>query len=279
MADLVARESDVIRTISPNEQMPAEDIEIYLSAGRSALECISLSLHAGQKRPSEVRRILDLPCGHGRVLRYLKAAFPDAEITACDILPDAVDFCASTFGAIPVYSDADPATIPIKDNAFDLIWVGSLFTHLDVDLWSRFLSVFRSFLHPTGVLVFTTHGYDAYRRMVTDNFNYGIPYYRKTAILYNYERHGFGYVKYPGSNSYYGLSLSDPAWVVTHIAKFGGLRIVCFSEKGWVNFHDSFACVRDSDWKESHANVSPYLYLKHKISELIKGLHVPFYRR
>jgi SAM-dependent methyltransferase len=267
MADLVYRESDVIRTISPNEDMPTEDIEIYFSAGRSAVACINLAMLAAQKSASDVRRILDLPCGHGRILRYLKATFPEAGITACDIRRDGVDFCASTFGAVPVYSHDDPAKISVEHNAFDLIWVGSLFTHLDVDLWSSFLNLFRSVLHPSGVLVFSTHGYDAYRRMVTDTFKYGIPYYRKTNILYNYERYGFGYVKYSGSQSYYGLSLSDPFWVLKHIAKVGGLRVVCFSEKGWVNFHDSFACVRDPDWQQPLANVSPYVYLKHRIKD------------
>ena len=47
--------------------------------------------------------MLDFACGHGRVMRTLKAAFPDALLTACDIDRDGVDFCARTFGAAPVY--------------------------------------------------------------------------------------------------------------------------------------------------------------------------------
>jgi hypothetical protein len=227
--------------------MPAEDIEIYLSAGRSAIDCISVGLHAAQKPASDVRRIPDLPRGHGIVLRYFMESFPAAEISSCDIMRDGEDFCASTFGALPVYSHDDPDKISLEHNAYDLIWVGSLFAHLNVDLWSRFLSVFRSCLRPSGVLVFTTHGYDAYLRLVTDTIKYGISLDQKAAILYNYEHNGFDYAKYPGSNSYYGLSFSDPAWVLTQIAKLGGLRVVCFSEKGWVNFHDSFSCVRDPD--------------------------------
>ena len=248
MAYLSIRESDVIRTISRNEQMPAADASVYFAAGRSALDCIGLCLQAARKSISDVKRILDLPCGHGRILRYLKAAFPEAEITACDILRDGVDFCAKNFDAIPVYSEDDPIKIPLKHDCFDLIWVGSLFTHLDAGLWSRFLRVFRTFLHPSGVLVFSTHGYDAYRRMVTGDFDFGIPYDRKAAILYDYEHDGFGYVKYPGNESYYGLSLSSPEWVYTEIAKLGGLRVVYLSEIAWVDFHDCFACVRHQDW-------------------------------
>jgi SAM-dependent methyltransferase len=245
MYEIHFREHDVVRTISQNEQMPAADIEIYLSAGRSAIDCISLALHAAKKDVQSITNILDLPCGHGRVLRYLTAGFPHAEITACDIMHDGVDFCATTFGANPVYSSDNPCEISLEYAAFDLIWVGSLFTHLDADLWSAFLYLFRSLLRPDGLLVFTTHGYDAYRRMVYDTFDYGISVHQRLDIISSYEQHGFGYVKYPTSDSYYGLSLSDPAWALRRIAELGGLRIVCFAEKCWVNFHDMFVCSRD----------------------------------
>lgn len=153
-------DDDVIRTISSNDQMldPVYGESVYFYCGRSALECISVSLDAATKAVDDVKRILDLPCGHGRVLRYLKAAFPHAEITAGDILRDGVDFNASTFGAIPVYSHDDPMKIPLKHGAFDLIWVGSLFTHLDPDIWPIWLSALCSFLSSRGTLVFTTHG-------------------------------------------------------------------------------------------------------------------------
>jgi SAM-dependent methyltransferase len=250
MANLAIRKSGIIRTISSNDQMFFGNEDHYFGVGQSALDCINISLQATQKPTSDIKRILDLPCGHGRVLRYLKAAFPEAEITACDLMHDGVDFCASTFGAIPVYSHDDPTKIPLERNAFDLIWVGSLFTHFDADLWTKFLRVFCSFLSPGAILVFSTHGYEVYRKMVMDNLNYGIPSHEKATILYDYERDGFGYVRYPGLNSNYGLSLSSPHWVLTQIAKLSELRVVHFSEKAWDNHHDCFSCVRDPDWQQ-----------------------------
>src|SRR5437870_5495298 len=109
-------------TIAANDGMVLRDhppdhaLSHYLESGRAALTA------AGK---TDVRRILDLPCGHGRVLRVLKAAFPGAALTACDIDRDGVDFCASRFGAEPVYSVEDPGRIPVR-GPFDLIWVGSL---------------------------------------------------------------------------------------------------------------------------------------------------------
>src|SRR4051794_26106944 len=92
-------ENTVNRIISPKEEMVTKEMVTsgkrerhYFGVGRSALECIDISVRAAQTNVSDVKRILDLPCGHGRVLRYLKAAFPEAEITACDIMRDGVDF-------------------------------------------------------------------------------------------------------------------------------------------------------------------------------------------
>lgn len=237
-------EAELVRAVSPNDQMGAGNAGHYFGVGRSALECIRVSLGAAGIATADVNRILDLPCGHGRVLRYLRAAFPAAEITACDLLRDGVDFCAATFGAIPVYSEDDPARIPVEREAFDLIWVGSLFTHFDAGLWSKFLGAFRSFLRPGGLVVFTTHGRKACRLMLGGN-SYGLPDARRSALLTDYFRTGFGYAKYADSDSYYGLSLSDAGWVFARIAELDDFRVVHFAERAWDNHHDCFACVRD----------------------------------
>jgi hypothetical protein len=64
-----------------------------------------------------------------------------ANFTACDLDEHGVDFCVRKFGATGAYSDVDPRKIRIQAK-FDLIWVGSLFTHLNGDRWSSFLNLF-----------------------------------------------------------------------------------------------------------------------------------------
>jgi SAM-dependent methyltransferase len=255
----------VNRHISPADEMlsGALDREHYFDCGRSALECIEKALVIASIPPKRIKRILDLPCGHGRVLRHLKAAFPEAEIAACDLLRDGVDFCSSTFGATAIYSSDEPEAIPLKPESFDLIWVGSLFTHLDAPLWSRFLAVLRNALCSGGVLVFSTHGRDAYQRMLGGMWNNSLSHRRRTVMLYRYERTGFGYAKYLGSDSYYGLSLSHPAWVTRQLTTLGGLRIVSLSEKPWDDFHDVFAAVRQPASDGDMRRMSRARYLRH----------------
>jgi len=240
-------ESAVNKHVSPADQMlrGVLDQEHYFRCGRSAVECIQKALDIASFPAKRIKRILDLPCGHGRVLRYLKAAFPEAEIAACDLLRDGVDFCSSTFGATAIYSCDEPEAIPLKPGSFDLIWVGSLFTHLDAPLWPRFLAALRNSLAPDGLLIFSTHGRDIYERMLDGLFDDSLAHRRRMLMLYRYERTGFGYATYLGSESYYGLSLSHPAWVIRQLTTLGGLRLVNLSEKSWDDAHDVFAVVRE----------------------------------
>lgn len=238
-------ESTVDKRISPAERMlSANGREHYFRVGQSALECIQKALDTASISPHRIKRVLDLPCGHGRVLRYLKAAFPEAEITACDLLRDGVDFCSSMFGATALYSCDEPEDIPLEPGSFDLIWVGSLFTHLDAPLWPRFLTVFRNALCPGGLLVFTTHGRHAYQGLLRSTYH-TLSHLQTTLLAYRYERTGFSFTKYSGSESYYGHSQSHPAWVIHQLTAIGGLRLVNLSEDSWDQHQDVFASTRE----------------------------------
>lgn len=209
----------------------------YFHCGRSALRVIRLALAAAGT--TDVRRILDLPCGHGRVLRVLKAAYPGAELHACDLDRDGVDYCAARFGATPVYSHPDPAKVALP-GGYDLIWVGSLLTHLDAPRWPAFLELFRSALAPGGVCVFTCHGHTAADMIRTGKADYGLA--SPAALLKPYRKGGFAYAAYPGQD--YGISVSSPAWVTGQLAAVPGARLLLYFERGWADHHDAVAWTR-----------------------------------
>lgn len=240
--------ADVVQDLSPNDEMFAGNREHYLSVGQSALENILTALAAAKLPETDVRRILDLPCGHGRVMRHLRARFPAALIYGCDLLRDGVDFCARIFNAVPVYSEDNPERIAVADNSFDLIWVGSLFTHFDVAQWAQFLERFRRMLRPGGVLAFSTHGRFVYRRSVQGDSHYGLSEDSLAAVHRGYEKSGFGYAHYSHSTTY-GISISNPEWVLHQIAQFSDLRVVHFCERAWDRHQDVVACVREPEWQ------------------------------
>ncbi|HEX8422866.1 MAG TPA: class I SAM-dependent methyltransferase, partial [Pyrinomonadaceae bacterium] len=68
--------------ISARDTMYTGDGAHYFKVGLSAMRVVEAALRAAKL--SSVERVLDLPCGHGRVLRFLVRRFPSAAFTACD---------------------------------------------------------------------------------------------------------------------------------------------------------------------------------------------------
>jgi SAM-dependent methyltransferase len=240
-AELGPLASDVSRELSPNDEMFAfgRNWTNYLWIATSALRCIRRSMDLVGKQ--DARRILDFASGHGRVLRVLKVAFPGAMTTACDVNEDGVRFCAEQFGSVPVVSRADPAQIHIE-GPFDLVWCGSLFTHLDSPRWNGFLDVIQSVLEPDALFVFTVFG-----RQIADSWRSGVPDPALTPeaierILRGYDSSGFGYADYPGAEGW-GDALVTPEWVRKAVDDRDGMRVVDFWETGWVGSQDVVTCV------------------------------------
>jgi hypothetical protein len=176
------------------------------------------------------------------VLRHLKAAFPEAMLTACDVNRDGADFCARTFGARAVYGEEDPRRNRI-DDTFDLIWCGSLLTHVEAERWESFLRWFTSRLEPRGLLVFTTLGRVPGAWVGRQLTTYGLGRDGARKLSRAFERKGFGYVNYPHASSY-GIALASPAWVVSQLGQIPELRIVHYAEARWDDHQDIVACVR-----------------------------------
>lgn len=219
----------VDQTISPRDQM-FSNTGHYFEVGRSALDTIRLAIQLSGVEPY---RILDLPSGHGRVLRWLRAEYPGAQITASDLNRDAVDFCAETFGAVPLYSDVDPEAIALE--RYNITWVGSLVTHLDAPMWERFLSVLSK---RTGVLIFTTAGRGFSGKDCALHAGS-----RTDAFLASYAATGFAFVE-DSDRAGYGFARASPAWVLALLNRLS-LGVIHFAESAWAAQQDVYVVRRD----------------------------------
>jgi SAM-dependent methyltransferase len=157
------------------------------------------------------------------VLRFLRDAYPEAEITACDIDREAVYFCAETFGAIPLYSSENPTEI--QTGHFDLIWCGSLVTHFDAERWDPWIRFFVDHLEPGGSFVFTTHGRAYIRGEIMTHMP---PNFAE--LKTECERSGFAF------NPTSSISLSSPDWVMQRLPDLD----VRFVERGWHGLQDAW---------------------------------------
>ncbi len=222
----------VDRAIAPRDGMVSPDApEQYFDIGRRALELIRFSGELCDK--PHYPNILDLPCGHGRVLRWLRAHYDYAKITACDLDRDGVDFCAKQFGATPVYSEVNLARLPFAAQ-FDLIWVGSLVTHLRRDRWLATLDCLVKWTKEYGVIVLTVQGRNVAsllargRRNIAENID-------KPALLEEYARTGFAYQRYFESNAEedYGMALTSPEWVMRTLQRYPDVIVRAYMEEAW----------------------------------------------
>ncbi len=206
----------------------------YFAVGADALSLIRQSLLlVGVTEPQSV---LDLPCGHGRVLRWVRAEWPAARLVACDLDRGGVDWCARSYGAEGVYSSELLEEVRLP-GPFDAVWVGSLLTHLDRDRWAPTLTALAGSLRPGGCLIFTTHGQEHHQRLIRGA--YRVDPAERAALLGGWAGDGFGYAPYPGQPSY-GVSLSTPAWVRSTADAVPGLSHMATWIAGWNHHQDVY---------------------------------------
>jgi cyclopropane fatty-acyl-phospholipid synthase-like methyltransferase len=234
----------VDETMSETDTMMSEH---YMAVGVSAIQCVNLSLSAAGS--PNVTRILDIPCGHGRVLRHLKARFPDAQIDACDLDSDGVAFCTSQFGAFPIVSSPELTEAELPGE-YDLIWVGSLLTHVGRPTFRRWMAYLTSRLSPTGVAVFSMHG--RYSAVLNETFPYIARDIWDDRIAPGFKDTGYGYADYTQGDvglhgvieADYGISLARPDVIVEEAAAVPEARIVLYSERAWIGHHDIIALAK-----------------------------------
>jgi SAM-dependent methyltransferase len=227
--------------ISPGDAMYAGNAEHYFSVGASALNNIlhALAISAAVRTPN---RILDFGCGAGRVTRWISAAFPDASPEGCDLREADIAFVHTTFGALTWISSTKVAELnppcASPEARYDLIWVGSVFTHLSQEASAELFDKLVSWLNPLGVMVFTSHGRMAVSRGQHSGF-YGIPG-QWDRVQADFETSGFGYADYADTPGY-GISLVQLCWWARHITSRAELQLICMTEQAWDGHQDVIA--------------------------------------
>lgn len=203
--------------------------EHYFKVGLSALHLIQESLKA------EPRTILDFPCGYGRVTRFLAVAYPDAAIYGAEIKQDALEFCQTAFGVIPIESQSDLTNLDLGQR-FDLIWCGSLVTHLNEQSTQDLLAFFKRHLSDNGICIVTTHGEYVVDRITSRDFVYGLSPTGQEQLVREYQSLGYGYSDY-ATQSGYGISAVTPKYMGQLV------RVLSFTPRGWDNHQDVYAFI------------------------------------
>lgn len=230
--------------ISPLDDMAHpewdEDRSHYRSVGINAIEIVFGAMLSCRK--STIQTILDMPCGFGRVTRHFAAAFPDASLYACDLYDDRINFCEKEFGSIAIKSNQDFDKIKFPEK-FDLIWCGSLLTHLPEREFKDALRLFVDSLAPSGIAIITTLG-RASPFIQREVFQYlSNEIYNDSKIEESFLRDGYGYADYNQASRFfeqeqYGIAFISPSIVLKSLEEKSDVLVKGYSERGWDDQQD-----------------------------------------
>ena len=144
--------------------LPIPPVELWLGYGNSVQEYLhgkqQISnmmgiLQKGGYDVSSMNSIMDFGCGAGRMIRWLKPYAETAEIWGTDISSDHITWAINHLS--PPFNFATTTTIPhmpFEEGYFDLIFAGSVFTHID-DLVESWLLELRRVLSKRGCIYIT----------------------------------------------------------------------------------------------------------------------------
>ena len=208
----------------------------YLQCGASAYRVIAANVQLAEQ--ADVAKILDFGAGAGRVARWLCAGFPHAEVTVTDLGEEYVRWCEQCLGTKGWVSDADIHALHAPDT-YDVIWAGSVLTHLSAERSAELLKKFWQWTNVQGLVIATTHGRAALQLGDTGRIKY-IDDYLWTGLKADYLRNGFGYCDYEAQKGY-GISLTSLSWIVDFVETLPNVRLVGLGENVWDWHQDVFA--------------------------------------
>lgn len=152
---------------TPSHLPPAElryrvggspDAEEFVTIGKTCANDIQAALQKAGHDLGSFDRILDFGCGCGRTMVHMKDLAPNAQFEGIDIDANAIRWCKENlkFASFSLSKETPP--IGYEANSFDLIYVISVFTHLDEDYQFRWLEELQRIAKPGALIVLTVNG-------------------------------------------------------------------------------------------------------------------------
>lgn len=220
----------------------------YVRAGLSGLTNIETGVAAAGRQLPDFESVLDFGCGHGRVLRHLARRLPPSRITAADVDAEAVQFCADEFGVRPMVAAVEPDDLQL--DTYDLIWAGSVVTHLGPADCGNLIRVLTASLRPGGLLTVSFHGQQSLNHL---HVWYGEEFAEDAdAIRREVAGAGIAFRPYgdrelpPGTEpGRYGTAWHDPGYLTALAGRDPKIGTLLYLPHGWDNHHDVLVLQRE----------------------------------
>ncbi len=134
-----------------------KDEEEYLASGARDVATMQTILQQDEFDLQPEHRVLEFGCCTGRMIRHLIDDQPYPELWGVDFHGEYIQWCRQNLSPkVHVALTTSHPHLPFPDQMFDLIFCGSVFTHIE-DLDSTWLLELARILKPGGRLYFTIH--------------------------------------------------------------------------------------------------------------------------
>lgn len=168
---------------------------------------------------------LDLACGCGRTLNFLRFDLAAARLHGCDCDGSLIDWCRENIPFVHFERNRADPPLPFPDGSFDVVYSISFFTHLSEDAQIKWLIEMKRVLRQDGVLLLTLHGRQLAQRQSIDipprgflhhaagsTFNEQVTYQTEDYVRRQWGR-GFHVLAYEslGLDNYQDLALLTPS--------------------------------------------------------------------
>lgn len=151
-------------------------VEAYLNSGKIDVAKMLEILRRSDFRLTSGQRVMEFGCAAARMLRWLHPYAKECELWGVDISAPHIEWCAEFLA--PPFHFVTTTTfphLPFEDRSFDLIFAGSVMTHIS-DLSEAWLLELRRLTRPGGFLYLTIHDTQMMQDMLAggDDFGSGI---------------------------------------------------------------------------------------------------------
>jgi tetratricopeptide (TPR) repeat protein/ubiquinone/menaquinone biosynthesis C-methylase UbiE len=133
----------------------SESPEYYLNSGEVQISLLQETLEKAGYFIQAGSRVLDFGCASGRMIRHLEKFAETCEIWGTDISGDCISWCQQNLSPpFNFFMGTTHPHLPFEDGYFDVIYAGSVFTHID-DLADAWFLELRRILKPGGMAYVT----------------------------------------------------------------------------------------------------------------------------
>lgn len=242
----VIRKAECPAVYHNDEPVPVEPIvhlnygagspESFLESGRFDTRKMMTCIQSNGGLLAEGSRILDFGCGSGRMLRWIPEYVANGEYWGCDTTAKAITWAQAHLGPrFRLFTNLREPHLPFSDGYFDLIYAGSVFSHVDdlADYW--LLELRRVIKVNRGILFVTFQNEHSLEVIARQNTAATKGYYQR---LYNelfiQKYIGVSFDKVVvGKTAYTSQVFYDSSWFRQHLGCYFDRVVIIQEAYGW----------------------------------------------